>query len=169
MPSMKNAHHRSPAAPASIENSVGSILKALGEDPNREGLKQTPKRYTKALEFLTSGYKEDIDKIVGTALYHETSDEIVLIRDIELFSLCEHHLLPFVGRAHVAYIPDKTVIGLSKIPRIVDAFARRLQLQERLTQQIAEALMNVLKPRGVAVIIEASWEYLKKILPFEKI
>lgn len=126
-----------------------------GENPAREGLKDTPARYAKAMEFLTSGYTKNIDEIVGRALFKEGSSELVLIRDIELFSLCEHHLLPFYGKAHIAYIPNGKIIGLSKIPRILDVFARRLQVQERLTTQISEELMRVLKPHGVAVIIEA--------------
>ncbi|MFZ9595988.1 MAG: GTP cyclohydrolase I FolE [Bdellovibrionia bacterium] len=134
---------------------VHSILSALGENPKREGLKSTPKRYAKAMQFLTSGYSKNIDEIVNGALFHESASEIVLVRDIELFSLCEHHLLPFFGKAHVAYIPNGTIIGLSKIPRIVDVFSRRLQVQERLTQQISEELMRILNPLGVAVIIEA--------------
>lgn len=134
---------------------MAGILELLGEDLNREGLKDTPKRYSKAMQFLTSGYTKDIDAIVGKALFKSEGSEIVVIRDIELFSLCEHHLLPFYGKAHVAYIPKGKIIGLSKIPRIVDVFARRLQVQERLTTQISEELMRILKPEGVAVIIEA--------------
>lgn len=134
---------------------IHSILGILGEDLSREGLQDTPKRYAKAMEFLTSGYQKDPRQIVGKALFNEPSSEIVIVRDIELFSLCEHHLLPFYGRAHVAYIPDGKIIGLSKIPRIVDMFARRLQVQERLTTQISETLQEILKPLGVAVIIEA--------------
>ena len=135
---------------------IAEVLRLLGEDVNREGLKQTPKRYAKAMQFLTAGYEKNIDHLVGTALFTEaSSNEIVVVRDIELFSLCEHHLLPFYGKAHVAYIPNKKIIGLSKIPRIVDSFARRLQVQERLTTQISSELMRVLKPGGVAVIIEA--------------
>ncbi|MCM2322920.1 MAG: GTP cyclohydrolase I FolE [Oligoflexia bacterium] len=130
-------------------------LELLGEDTDREGLRDTPRRYAKAMEFLTSGYSKNIDQIVGKALFSESSSEIIIIRDIELFSLCEHHLLPFYGKAHVAYIPTGKIIGLSKIPRIVDAFARRLQVQERLTTQIAEELTRLLNPLGVSVIIEA--------------
>jgi GTP cyclohydrolase I len=140
---------------AAIVQNMRSTLELLGEDPSREGLLKTPERYAKAMEFLTSGYSKDIDKIVGDALFNEGSSEIVIVRDIEMFSLCEHHLLPFSGKAHVAYIPNGKVIGLSKIPRIVDAFSRRLQVQERLTTQISQELMRVLQPQGVAVIIEA--------------
>jgi len=138
-----------------IRDHFQSILTLLGEDVEREGLVDTPKRYAKAMEFLTSGYKKDIKEIVGKALFNETSSEIVIVRDIELFSLCEHHLLPFYGKAHIAYIPKGKVIGLSKIPRIVDVYARRLQVQERLTGQISEELNQILRPHGVAVIIEA--------------
>lgn len=138
-----------------ITQHIHEILKLLGEDTTREGLQETPKRYAKAMEFLTSGYTRDIDQIVGKALFTEGSSEIVIVRDIELFSLCEHHLLPFYGKAHVAYIPNGKIIGLSKIPRIVDTFARRLQVQERLTTQISGEIDRILKPLGVAVIIEA--------------
>ncbi len=138
-----------------IMANIKNTLEQVGEDPNREGLKDTPRRYAKAMEFLTSGYDKEIDEIVGKALFKEESSEIVVVRDIEVFSMCEHHLLPFFGKAHVAYIPDGKIIGLSKIPRIIDVFARRLQVQERLTTQISEELMRVLKPLGVAVIIEA--------------
>ncbi len=131
------------------------VLELLGENPEREGLKDTPKRFARAMQFLTSGYKADVSQIVNRALFNENQSEIVIVRDIELFSLCEHHLLPFYGKAHVAYIPNGKIIGLSKIPRIIDVFARRLQVQERLTTQISEELMRVLNPLGVAVIIEA--------------
>ncbi len=139
-----------------IIKNIRSTLRSLGEDPQREGLKGTPRRYAKAMEFLTSGYQKDIQKIVGNALFNDDSNGIVIVRDIELFSLCEHHLLPFYGKAHVAYIPNGKIIGLSKIPRIIDVFSRRLQVQERLTTQISEALMSILNPLGVAVIIEAN-------------
>jgi GTP cyclohydrolase I len=138
-----------------LEKSMHSILTTLGENPDREGLKNTPKRYAKAMQFLTSGYHKNLESIVGDALFEEERSEIVLVRNIELYSLCEHHLLPFTGKAHVAYLPNKKIIGLSKIPRIVDMYARRLQVQERLTSEISETLMKLLKPRGVAVIIES--------------
>jgi GTP cyclohydrolase I len=138
-----------------VAGHIRSILDTLGEDTQREGLQDTPHRYAKAMEFLMSGYQQKPDEIVGNALFNEGSNEIVIVRDIELFSLCEHHMLPFYGKAHVAYIPNKKIIGLSKIPRLVDVFARRLQVQERLTTQISEELMRILKPQGVAVIIEA--------------
>jgi GTP cyclohydrolase I len=131
------------------------ILRALGEDPSREGLLSTPMRSEKALRFLTSGYTADIHKIVNGAIFNERCDEMVVVKDIEFFSLCEHHLLPFYGKAHVAYIPKNKIIGLSKIPRLVDVFARRLQVQERMTQQIAACIQEVLDPLGVAVITEA--------------
>jgi GTP cyclohydrolase I len=139
-----------------VIKNIHSTLKLLGEDVEREGLKDTPKRYAKAMEFLMSGYDKDIDKIVGNAIFNENSSEIVIVRDIEFFSLCEHHLLPFYGKAHVAYIPNGKIIGLSKIPRIINTFSRRLQVQERLTTQISEELMRILNPLGVAVIIEAA-------------
>jgi GTP cyclohydrolase I len=131
------------------------ILADLGEDPAREGLIRTPERAEKALKFLTSGYQTNIDQIVNGALFKVKYDEMVIVRDIEFFSLCEHHMLPFFGKIHVGYLPTDRVIGLSKIPRIVDMFARRLQVQERLTQEIAETLQTVLEPKGVGVICEA--------------
>ncbi len=127
----------------------------LGEDPSREGLVRTPERYEKALRFITSGYQTNLQDIVNGALFEVKCDEMVIIKDIEFFSTCEHHLLPFFGKMHVAYLPKDKVIGLSKIPRIVDMFARRLQLQERLTQQVAEAIEQVISPRGVGVLCEA--------------
>ncbi len=130
-------------------------LELLGEDPNREGLKKTPSRVAESLEFLTSGQRVDVDALINGAVFEEDCSEMVLVRDIEVYSMCEHHLLPFFGKAHVAYIPNGRIIGLSKMPRIVDAFARRLQVQERLTTQVAEALNTALKPRGVAVVFEA--------------
>ncbi|MBC7396612.1 MAG: GTP cyclohydrolase I FolE [Bdellovibrionales bacterium] len=141
---------------AFIQPRVKDILTSIQEDPTREGLIDTPKRYAKSMQFLTSGYRTSVKEIVGSALFASGSSEMVIVRDIELYSLCEHHLLPFFGKAHVAYIPNKKIIGLSKIPRIVDVFARRLQVQERLTAQIADALVEVLKPQGVAVVIEAA-------------
>ena len=139
----------------SIAPQVGEILAALGEDPNRQGLLRTPERVDKALKFLTSGYQTDVAKLVNGAIYEVKYDEMVIVKDIEFFSLCEHHLLPFYGKAHVAYLARNKVIGLSKIPRIVDAFARRLQIQERLTQEIAQCLLEMLDPLGVGVILEA--------------
>ncbi len=138
-----------------IADHMREVLAQLGEDPSREGLIQTPERADKALRFLTSGYSMNLEQIVNGALFTHSCDEMVVVKDIEFFSLCEHHLLPFYGKMHVAYLPKKKVIGLSKIPRIVDMFARRLQLQERLTQQVAEAVQQVLDPRGVGVVCEA--------------
>jgi GTP cyclohydrolase I len=138
-----------------IASLMKGVLEQLGENPAREGLERTPMRAEKALKFLTSGYQMDLDKIVNGALFNVKYDEMVIVRDIEFFSMCEHHLLPFYGKAHVAYLPSEKVIGLSKIPRIVDMFARRLQVQERLTQEIAETLQRVLEPRGVGVVCEA--------------
>jgi GTP cyclohydrolase I len=135
---------------------MSEILTLLGEAPSREGLIRTPERYAKAMQFLTSGYSTPVDEIAKKALFRQEDSEIVIIRDIELFSLCEHHLLPFFGKIHVAYLPKGKIIGLSKVPRIVNAFARRLQVQERLTTQISKTLMSVLKPHGVAVIAECS-------------
>jgi GTP cyclohydrolase I len=134
---------------------VREILEQLGEDPLREGLQRTPERVEKALQFLTSGYSVDIRKLVNGALYEVKYDEMVVVKDIEFFSLCEHHMLPFFGKMHVAYLPKSRVIGLSKIPRIVDAFARRLQIQERLTQQVAQTIEQIIDPVGVGVICEA--------------
>ena len=134
---------------------IKGILKELGEDPQREGLKKTPIRVEKSLKFLTNGYKKDITKILNGALFEEKYDEMIISKDIDVFSLCEHHLLPFFGKCHVAYIPDRKIIGLSKIPRIVEVFSRRLQVQERLTTQIANSLYEILKPQGVGVVVEA--------------
>lgn len=132
------------------------VLKNLGEDPNREGLLKTPERVAKALQFLTHGYDLDPAEILRGALFHEEYSEMVIVKDIEVYSLCEHHMLPFFGKAHIAYIPNGTIVGLSKIPRIVDAFARRLQVQERLTIEIRDCIQSTLSPLGVAVVIECS-------------
>jgi len=134
---------------------IEELLSRLGEDPKRDGLARTPQRVDQALRFLTSGYKMNVAKIVNGAMYDVTYDEMVVVKDIEFFSMCEHHMLPFYGKMHVAYLPQKKVIGLSKIPRLVDMFARRLQIQERLTQEVAQTLQEVLRPLGVGVICEA--------------
>jgi GTP cyclohydrolase IA len=134
---------------------IRTILSEIGEDPSRDGLQNTPRRVDQALRFLTSGYRMNADTVLNGALFDVAYDEMVIVRDIELFSLCEHHLLPFFGKCHVAYIPNGRIIGLSKIPRLVDMYARRLQVQERLTTQIAETINQKIKPRGVAVVIEA--------------
>ncbi len=134
---------------------VRRIIEALGEDPERDGLKRTPERVARSLEYLVSGYDQDVASVVNGALFEEVVDEMVLVRDVEFYSLCEHHMLPFYGRVHVAYLPDRHVVGLSKIPRIVEVFARRLQVQERMTVQIAEAIQEVVRPRGVAVVSDA--------------
>ena len=138
-----------------FEKLVRRQLELLGEDPEREGLVRTPARVAKALEFLTQGYKTSPEEVVGEGVFKEDHDNMIMVRDIELYSLCEHHMLPFFGKAHVAYIPNGKIVGLSKIPRIVDVFARRLQVQERLTEEIAEGLCRVLQPSGVGVVIEA--------------
>jgi len=138
-----------------IAENVRQMLTSLGEDPERDGLQRTPERVEKAMKFLTGGYTENIPKLVNGALFAVEYDEMVIVKEIEFFSMCEHHMLPFWGKAHVAYIPNGKVIGLSKIPRIVDVFARRLQVQERMTQEIAQTLMDILKPKGVAVAVEA--------------
>ena len=140
---------------ARIEELVQELLLRLGEEPSREGLLKTPKRVAASLKYLTQGYRQDIQKILNHAIFEENYDEMVAVKDIEVFSLCEHHLLPFYGKAHVAYIPQGKIIGLSKIPRVVEIFARRLQVQERLTSQIADCLMKALNPRGVGVVVEA--------------
>ena len=137
-----------------LEELFAKILENLGEDPTRQGLVKTPLRAAKAMEFLTSGYHQDIDQILNEAIFDENYDEMVIVKEIEFYSLCEHHILPFWGKCHVGYLPRNRIIGLSKIPRIVDMFARRLQVQERLTREIAEALETALHPRGVAVVME---------------
>ena len=138
-----------------IEEAIRTILSELGEDPEREGLLQTPHRVAKALEFLTEGYRKNPREILEKALFQSSNDEMVLVRDIEFYSLCEHHMLPIIGRAHVAYIPDGKVVGLSKIPRVVNLYARRLQIQEQMTEQIADAISDVIHPKGVAVVLQA--------------
>ena len=138
-----------------LESLIRNLLVELGEDPGREGLDHTPQRVASSLRFLTKGYQEDVDQVLNGALYEVAHDEMIIVRDIEVFSLCEHHLLPFFGKCHVAYIPARKVIGLSKIARLVDVFARRLQIQERLTNQLAQVLMEKVNPLGVGVIIEA--------------
>jgi GTP cyclohydrolase IA len=139
----------------SIASRMKDVLGMLGEDASREGLVQTPERYEKAMRYLTSGYTTSLEEIVNNALFNVKVDSMVIVKDIEFFSMCEHHMLPFFGKMHVAYLPKDKVIGLSKIPRIIDMYARRLQLQERLTQQVAEAMADVISPRGVGVLCEA--------------
>ena len=138
-----------------FEQAVTKVLELLGEDPTREGLLKTPTRVAKALQFLTEGYHQDPKEILNQALFSTSNDEMVLVRDIEFYSMCEHHMLPIIGRAHVAYIPDGKVVGLSKIPRIVNVYARRLQIQEQMTEQIADAILETIKPKGVAVVVHA--------------
>ncbi len=138
-----------------VQSLVRDLLKELGEDPHREGLWQTPERVAKAFRYLTSGYGKDLSEILNGAIFTEEYDEMVLVKDIDIFSLCEHHLLPFFGKCHVAYIPKKKIIGLSKVVRLVEMYSRRLQVQERLTQQIAQTLKRAVQPRGVGVVIEA--------------
>src|SRR3989339_700538 len=140
---------------AKVESIVKNLIVKIGEDPEREGLLRTPKRVAKAYEFLTSGYAKDIDEVLNNAIFNEKYDEMVLVKNIDFYSLCEHHMLPFYGKIHIAYVPDGKIVGLSKIPRIVDVFARRLQVQERMTQQIADTLDKYLAPKGVAVVSEA--------------
>jgi len=140
---------------ATYEDLVREMLVRLGEDPNREGLTSTPKRVQKAMKFLTKGYDEDPEALLKAALFTVNYDEMVIVKDVEMFSLCEHHMLPFFGKVHVAYIPNGKVIGLSKIPRLIELFSRRLQIQERLTTQIAETIQKVIQPQGVGVVIEA--------------
>ena len=138
-----------------LESLARNLLVELGEDPDRDGLERTPRRVAESLRFLTKGYQEDVDQVLNGALYEVAHDEMIIVRDIEVFSLCEHHLLPFFGKCHVAYIPSRKVIGLSKIARLVDVFARRLQVQERLTTQVAQVLMEKINPLGVGVVMEA--------------
>lgn len=145
-----------PETNEAMSEAVRTILVSVGEDPEREGLLKTPKRVAEAMRFLTNGYNQSLEDIVNNAIFDEGHNEMVLVRDINLFSLCEHHMLPFMGKAHVAYIPNQKVVGLSKLARIVEMYARRLQVQERLNRQIAEAIQTVLEPKGVAVVIEAT-------------
>ena len=161
---MKNSRLETPAGSAaavatpdkqSLQDLVRELLIRLGEDPERDGLRDTPRRVEQALRFLTEGYRKSLEDTLNGALYSVTYDEMVIVKDIEVFSMCEHHLLPFFGKAHVAYIPNKKVIGLSKIPRLVDIFAQRLQIQERLTMQIARAIEEKIQPQGVGVVMEA--------------
>lgn len=155
-PVQAQADPRSDISQDEMIMAVETLMKGLGEDLSREGLAKTPQRVVEALQFLTSGYDQSLEQLVNGAIFDVGHDEMVLIRDISLFSLCEHHMLPFIGRAHVGYIPTQKVVGLSKIARIVEMYARRLQVQERLTRQVAESLMEVLEPQGVAVVIEAT-------------
>jgi len=139
-----------------MQDTIRQLLAELGEDPTRDGLQETPRRVEKALRFLTSGYEADVDTVINNALFSVEYNEMVIVRDVDFYSLCEHHLLPFFGRCHVAYIPNRRVLGLSKIPRLVEIFSRRLQVQERLTSQIADTLMEKVSPLGVAVVMEAT-------------
>jgi GTP cyclohydrolase I len=138
-----------------VEKLITNLLSEIGEDPTREGLLSTPKRVAKAYDFLTSGYQMDVEKVMNKAIFHEKYDEMVIVKNIDFYSLCEHHMLPFYGKVHVAYLPDGKIIGLSKIPRLIELFSRRLQVQERMTQQIADTLKEYLNPRGVGVVTEA--------------
>ena len=151
----KTSNNETERAQAALEKSYLQVLENIGEDPDRDGLKRTPERVAKAIQFLTRGYQEDPAKLLRGALFDVDYDEMVIVKDIEVFSLCEHHMLPFFGKVHVAYLPKGRVIGLSKIPRLVDVFARRLQVQERLTKQIADAIQDAIEPIGVGVVIEA--------------
>ncbi len=138
-----------------FQDLVAEMLRRLGEDPERDGLRRTPERVEKSLQWLTRGYSLSVEKVVGQGIFEEDHENMVMVRDIEMYSLCEHHMLPFFGKVHIAYIPDGRILGLSKLPRIVEVFARRLQVQERMTDQIAQAVWDVLKPQGVGVVIEA--------------
>jgi GTP cyclohydrolase I len=140
---------------ATLEQIYAEVLTRIGEDPTRDGLIATPGRVAKSMEFLTRGYTQSVEEVLHDALFDVDYDEMVIVKDVEFYSMCEHHMLPFFGRAHIAYVPNKKVVGLSKIPRIVDVFARRLQVQERMTQQIAEAIENAIHPQGVGVVLEA--------------
>lgn len=140
----------------SLRDLIRGLLEGLGEDPRRPGLARTPERVEKAMRWLTKGYRQSVADVVGSGVFEERHENMILVRDVDLYSMCEHHLLPFFGKAHIAYLPNGRIIGLSKIPRIVEVFARRLQVQERLTDQVADALMEVLSPQGVGVVIEAS-------------
>lgn len=153
--SRKTESERKQDSELPIEDLVRNLIASLGEDPERPGLRRTPYRVRRAMEYLTRGYDMDPEQVIGSALFDEECDEMVLVKNIDFFSLCEHHMLPFYGRAHVAYIPDGKLVGLSKIPRLVEVFARRLQIQERMTQQIARTLSDILKPKGVAVVVNA--------------
>ena len=157
--SSHHSFHESHTPPTAVripfEQLVKEMLEQLGEDPSREGLRQTPARVEASLKWLTRGYAMSVQDVIGDAIFHEKHENMICVRDIEIYSMCEHHMLPFFGRAHVAYLPDGKIVGLSKIPRVVEVFARRLQVQERLTDQVAEALCAVLKPLGVGVVIEA--------------
>ena len=155
MNSMKNTTEATTLTSASFEDLVREMIVRLGEDADREGLLRTPARVQKALQFLTKGYNEDPEALLKKALFTVTYDEMVIVKDVEMFSLCEHHMLPFFGKVHVAYIPNGKVIGLSKIPRLIEIFSRRLQIQERLTTQIAETIQKTIEPQGVGVVIEA--------------
>ncbi len=146
---------KKPTQTQQLESTVKHLLNLIGEDSGREGLLKTPLRVAKAWQFLTKGYKEDVKSVLNKAVFKEKYDEMVIVKDIDFFSMCEHHLLPFYGKAHIAYIPNGKIVGLSKIPRIVEIFSRRLQVQERMTQQIAETLFDALEPDGVGVVIEA--------------
>ena len=152
---VKKLYEQSTLTSASTQEMLRELLVRLGEDPERQGLLRTPERMQKALEYLTKGYNEDPDKILQGALFEVTYDEMVIVKDIEMFSLCEHHMLPFFGKVHVAYIPKGKVVGLSKIARLVEVYARRLQVQERMTRQIADAIRDAISPQGVGVVIEA--------------